>query len=282
MQVTGPLRIGVAAGAVGLALAITTVRFCGGVTLPAKSDPPPETLASSKEALRQITHTEESWLGYIAKDAAAAGVPTPTPDEMARKLVFRVDEAHHSLVPSENPTIEAAGLRLTAVVDGGTLSLMIENLTEADLAYQVVTRPSPASLCSTRTIIAHNAQVVVRRGREERSECEFHDGMSLEIDRVETAELLPLQAFYVSRVPPLALGNEARLARGHEPDLAAGQGLCNVTASQAQRAAVEKGTVAWRDLVDFYARHRCDTYRFPLSYRAFTTDSERPLPASER
>jgi len=127
-------------------------------------------------------------------------------------------------------------------------------------------------------VLDHNAQVVAKGGREERSECDYHDGMSLEIDRIESVELLPLQAYYVSRVPPLALGSEPRLAHGHDPELPTGQSVCNIALSQAQRAAIANGDVTWRDLVDFYARHRCDTYRFPSSYRAFTKDDDRALP----
>ena len=46
-------------------------------------------------------------------------------------------------------------------------------------------------------------------------------------------------------------------------------------------AASNRGDIGWRDLVDFYARHRCQTYQFPSSYRAFKSDGERPIPAVE-
>jgi hypothetical protein len=48
--------------------------------------------------------------------------------------------------------------------------------------------------------------------------------------------------------------------------------------SQAVRSGLEQGQIGWRDLVDFYARHRCPTYRFPSSYRAFRSDGERQVP----
>ena len=281
MEVTAPLRIGAAAAAVGLALAITSLRFCGAVSLPSKPEPPSESLATSQDVLRAASETEGSWLGYIDRDAATAGVAAPSATAMAKKLVYRSDEGHHSLAPGE-PALEVAGLRLTAIASRGTLSLRVENRTERDVAYHVVTRPSPASACTRRDLLPHNAQVIAKGGREERSECEYHDGMSLEIDRIESIELAPLQAYYVSRVPPIALGSEPRLARGHEPELPAGQAICNLTPSQAQRAAIENGAVTWRDLVDFYARHRCDTYRFPTYYRAFMKDGEMPLPAGDR
>ncbi len=49
--------------------------------------------------------------------------------------------------------------------------------------------------------------------------------------------------------------------------------------SQAVRSGIERHEISWRDLVDFYARHRCQTYQFPTSYRALTSDGERPIPA---
>jgi hypothetical protein len=48
---------------------------------------------------------------------------------------------------------------------------------------------------------------------------------------------------------------------------------------QAVRSGLERGEIGWRDLIDFYARHRCQTYQFPLLYRAFKIDGERPVPA---
>jgi hypothetical protein len=48
---------------------------------------------------------------------------------------------------------------------------------------------------------------------------------------------------------------------------------------QAVRNGIESGEIGWRDLVDFYARHRCQTYTFPLEYRAFNVDGQRTLPA---
>lgn len=279
MELTPPVRIGVIAGAIGLGLAITAVRFCGGVALPPKPEPPSESLSTSQDTLRKANLTEETWLGFVDKDAAVAGVPAPTREEMVRKLVSRSDEGRRSIAPGSEP-LDAAGLRLTATASGGTLSLVIENQTDRHLAYHVATRVTPASACTQRDVFPHNAHVIAPRGREERSECGYQDGMALAIDGVETLELAPLQAYYLSRVPPMALGADARLARGHDPDLPGGQAVCGLTPSQSLRSAVENGEVAWRDLADFYARHRCDTYRFPMGYRAFTRNGERPLPAA--
>ena len=51
------------------------------------------------------------YLNFLERDAASAGVRTPTPDEMGRKLAYRVDDARHVLELGK-PSIEVAGLRL--------------------------------------------------------------------------------------------------------------------------------------------------------------------------
>jgi hypothetical protein len=267
VELSAPIRIGVVAGTIGLGLAISTLQFCGAVSLPAKPPPPADTLAASQEVLRRSTQTESGWVASLDKDALAAGVEAPTPQAMSKKLVMRADEGTRTLAPGE-PAIDAAGLRLSAVESGGTLALVIENRATSDLAYRVVTRVRPDGGCGRREVDAYNANVVPRGGREVRSECTYRGGMSLEISRVESIELSPLSAFYVSKVPPRALGADARQ-------------VCNIAVSQALRAGLDSGAIQWRDLVDFYARHRCETYQFPLQYRAFVRDGERPLPAAE-
>ena len=278
MELSSGARIGVIAGAVGLGLAITAVRFCGAITIPAKPAPPSQTLASSRDIARETSQTEQAWAARFDKDALAYGVEPPTIEAMSRKLVMRADEGKRSLAPGE-AAIDVAGLRLTAIESHGALSLVIENRTTSDLAYRVVTQPRPDGGCGRRTVEPYDANVVHQGGRVVRSECSYHGGMSLEISRVETVELSPLQAHYVSRVPPRALGADPRLAVGHEPVLPGTTRVCEVAVSQALRANLDRGAIQWRDLVDFYARHNCDEYPFPLQYRAFVRDGEHPLPA---
>jgi hypothetical protein len=280
MELSTPIRLGTIAGAVGLALAVTSLAMCGELRLPPKPPPPAETLATSQDTLRVATQTESTWVTYLERDALTAAVPPTTPTAMARRLVRRIDETPRSLAPGE-PAIEAAGLRLLAVATDGVLSLVIENPSATDVAYRVLTRPRPDAGCARGDGQPYNAHVVAARAREIRDECTYRSGMALEISVVESIDLAPLQAFYLSKVPPRALGAEPRLAAAHEPELPRGTTVCNVAMPQILRAAIEDGTIQWRDLVDFYARHRCDSYRFPQRYRAFERDGERPLPDAE-
>jgi hypothetical protein len=101
----------------------------------------------------------------------------------------------------------------------------------------------------------------------------WHEGIALAVSRAETVEVPPLSAWYLDHVPLSAVGLEPRFTRGHlAPETGA---RCTFAMPQAVRSGLERGEIGWRDLIDFYARHRCQTYQFPLSYRAFKQDGER-------
>lgn len=278
------LRWGTIGGAVAICLGVASLRMCGGdIAMPPKP-PPPTMTGSAQDVLKNASATHASWRAGIERDAAIVGVPAPGDDAMAKKLLYRVDEEARVLAPGEG-SIEAAGLRLTASTEPEegrnrkALLLTIENLTDSDLAYHVVSVPRPGgAACNDRLLLAHNAIVVGRGEKVVRSECVYRDGMSLALERVETVALPPLSSAYVSRLPPAAVGADARLSRGHRPALPSGMTVCTTVASQTVRADIESGATTWRDLVDYYARHSCANYQFPEGYRAFEKDGAQSLP----
>jgi hypothetical protein len=280
-------RAGSAIVAVGAATAIAVVRFFGDVPMPPRPPPPEPGAVDARATLAAASASEEAWRSFLEQDARAAGVSTPTPEQMARPLVFRSEPNAKVLAPGDGP-LEVAGLRLDVKVvadndgPGKLLVLGITNQTEHDLGYLVATSPQPGgAACNTRTLLLHDAMVVVRGGSIERSECSYVPGMKLQIDRVETAEVEGLESVYLSQVPPTAVGADPLLAKAHRPLLPSGILPCNLALSQLLRTAIENGSVRWRDLVDFYARHRCTTYRFPMEYRALEKQGERSLPAAD-
>jgi hypothetical protein len=219
------------------------------------------------------------YLDFLARDAATAGVRVPTLDEMGRKLAYRVDDARHVLELGK-PAIEVAGLRLHVERSGDAVVLAIQNLVGSDVAYEVTTSPSiGGALCNGARPLPINAMVIAKGSSETRTECVFRDGISIVVTKVETMEVGPLSSFYLSEVPPTVVGVDERIARGHRG--ADTKEPCSAVSSQVVRAGLERGDIGWRDLVDFYARHRCQTYQFPSSYRAFKSDGERAIPAAE-
>lgn len=286
-------RIGVGAAGAALVALLSTLRFCGGVTLPDK--PPPPAAATHGTSSQLFTRSQSSptvYLDFLGKDAAVAGVPAPSLAQMSRKLPDHVDDERHVLEVGAAP-LEVAGLRLRALhVDGqGTplagsaggarddgLALEITNATGAAVAYNVETQPIPLAGCEAARPLWFNAMTIAKDHVETRIECAWREGMALAVTRVEAIEVPPLSAWYLDHVPPAVVGIEPRIARGHRGTTA---GLrCSFAMPQAVRSGLERGEIRWRDLVDFYSRHRCETYHFPLTYRMFSSDNERIVPAA--
>lgn len=277
----GQFRASVVVGGILLVASITAVRFCGSVALPPKP-PPPATAAiaheSQAELLSRGAASPAVYRDFLAKDAAAAGVGTPTIEEMSRAFPYQRDDGRHVLEVGE-PPIALAGLELRAIRTGDAIGLEIRNRGAGELAYHIATSPTPnVPGCSAAAPLPFDAMVLGKGELETRVECVWRDGMSIVVTRVESMALPPLAAWYLGQVPPAVVGIEDRIARGHrgirtrEP--------CAPMVGQAVRSGLEREEIGWRDLADFYARHRCQTYQFPLEYRAFKTDGERSVPVS--
>lgn len=270
-------RLGVLAGAAALVAVITYVRFCGSVALPPKPPPPSGPSGTQTQLLSQSATSPTVYQGFLASDSSAAGVRAPTLDEMSRKLPYRVDEGRHVLEPGK-PPIEIAGLRLRLERSSDQIVMVIQNLLDSDIAYEVTSAPSTgASSCNSARPLAFNAMVIGKGASERRTECVWRDGMSIIVTKVETLEVSPLSAWYLSQLPPQVVGIEPRIARGHRG--VAARDKCSALVSAAVRTGLDRGDLGWRDLVDFYARHRCQTYQFPSHYRAVKSDGERAMPA---
>ena len=269
-------RLGVAATAVVLVGVITSVRFCGSVSLPPKP-PPPGPTGTAGSLVAKTTGTPVVYQDFLAKDAAAAGVRVPSLDDMQKKLPHRSDDGRHVLEVGQ-PAIPIAGLELSIAEASGALVLDIRNTTDSALAYIIDTKPIPSiSGCTQAAAIPLNVMVIAAGASVRRVECVWREGMSLVVTRVETIAVAPLSAWYVSLVPPRVVGVDDRIARAHQPPETGEK--CSIVMPQAVKSGLERGQIGWRDLIDFYARHRCSTYRFPLAYRAFKADDEQTVPA---
>jgi hypothetical protein len=269
-------RVSVVAAGAALVAGILAARCCGSLSLPPKPPPPEPPSGTSSELLTRSSVAPSVYQDFVAKDAAAAGVPRPTLAELSRKLVYRVDDVRHVLEVGE-PALDVAGVRIRALHVAEGLALEIVNATGADIAYHVVTAPISSGHCNAASVLPFNAMTIGNDRLETRVECDWHDGIAIAVTRVETLEVLPLSAWYLDHVPPSVVGIEPRILRGHRPP--GSPVRCAPAVSQAVRSGLERGEIGWRDLADFYARHRCETYQFPYTYRAFRIDDERSLPA---
>jgi hypothetical protein len=272
------LRIGVLITGAIVVAAITSLRVCGGLSLPPKPPPPSGPTGTAQQLLARSTGSPAIYEDFLKNDAAAIGIRAPTIDEMSRRLAYHVDESRPT-TPLElgQPPIDRAGLSLHMERSGDAVVLVARNLLDSDIAYNVVTRPSiDGSLCMSVAPLPVSALVIAKGGTETRTECAWRSGLTILVEKVETVEIPRLSAWYLGHVPPQLAGLDERTSRG-----ASVKDGCSPVVSAIVRSGIERGQITWRDLVDFYARHRCQTYQFPALYRAFRSDGDRPLPALE-
>lgn len=256
-----------------LATTIGMLRFCGSVSLPPKPPPPAVPTGTARQNLTKATQQTPVYQQGLEQDASGGSFNVPTLEDMGRKLPYRGDEK--TIVLAFDTPVDAAGLRLKLVQAGDSAQLEIENLTGVDVAYEVTTETNAGAMCNSARPLPFDAMVLHKATKETRVECVYRPDMTIRVTRAETLELQPLMAYYIDHVPPTLVGIDDRIARGHHVPWA----QCSSAISQAVRSGVENKEIRWRDLIDFYARHNCQRYQFPVSYRAFSEDGERSLPA---
>jgi hypothetical protein len=278
-------RIGV--GVLGLALfaLLVNLKFCPAVSLPRKPAKPETNLAEAKDVTKRFDNNRKVYDRYLKRDSRKYGVE-PAVDSKAMEAAIPYQETIRpvKLDPKGRTQTVANGLQLSLKVKKikGThlrqMVLRIENLSEKHVAYQIHTRPSKGvKPCSQKEDIRHNALAIEPGGVEERSECIWRKGWGLEINRVETMELNELSYLYVSQLPAASLPVDLRVVSAHRP--VAEDKPCKLYLPSKLKRSIGKGETGWRDIIDFFARHRCKTYDFPSNYKAWTADSQGELPA---
>jgi hypothetical protein len=281
-------RIGVALGAVVVLVAGIALRFDYDLTLPGKPPAPPP---PDKAALRRMDYENpDIYKAYLEQDSSTYGVSRTEPADLDGPFPYEKSEAPRALAPG-GPAIDTGMLRITARVEkldvhtrngksaAEHLVLRIENKRPRPVAYRVQTTFGPGSdaSCSSKGSLPHNAMAIPASGSVERTECFYRARMVVTVEQVEAMELPPLSYFYVSRIYPPHIGASGRTSANHQAPSGA---ACATVPQQSILIGMEKGTVSWRDVVDFYARHRCETYDFPLGYRAITQPGQYRLPVS--
>ncbi|RMH39781.1 MAG: hypothetical protein D6689_15650 [Deltaproteobacteria bacterium] len=254
--------------------------------VPPRPPKPKPTAISAARFSESVDRNPAAWAAYLEMDARTYGVAQPTPADMAQVFPYRSDTQRHVLDPADDAhrAVEVAGLRLEASIaeqpgrPERALVLRIENRTDAFVAYRVVTAPTRGTQhCMRKLHLAHNALALEPRGVAVRSECLYRDGLKLAIKSVETMAIPPLSYFYVSRLFPPQVGYDRRVVQGHKPPRG---DECRLILPAVITNGIRSGAVTWRDLIDFYARHRCDTYTFPIGYKHFERPEQVPLPAA--
>lgn len=265
----------------GLFLALFYLRFCGARQLPPV---PPEPVFTERDidlAHRTLRASPESYIKQLREDSSLVGVETMTPEKLGGVLPYSSDRTEKVLSPGDRITSVGLkiGLSVQEIEPGrDQMVLRITNTTDNYLAYRVVTEPTRGTApCGRKHNLPHNAIALEPGATVTRSECIYRSGWKLAVTQVETIALNRLSFYYVSGVPPEQLGSDPRVSRGHKPPKKL-RGCPNLITPVRITRARERGELSWRDLVDFYARHNCEAYRFPQNYRAFERPNQAPLP----
>lgn len=265
--------LGVALLAAGV---VFWLRFCGEVDRPARpaapsvTEPPPDRVTGTPQGGDLLDRQR------IADARSLRLQRIPGAEEMARGFPHQQSTARQRLEVGQS--IEAAGLRIAAVVVNGVMALRIENLAAAPVAYRVDAQADRGRACRGASL-RHDALALGAKGSANavavRGLCPARSESGVTLGRVETVQLPALGFHYVSRMRPAQLGLDEEQVRGHRPgtELAG----CEPAAPAWLEGDIESGRTTWRDLVDFYARHPCDKYAFTQGYKAIEQDAQ-PLP----
>src|SRR5207245_1109464 len=148
-----------------LVAVITYMRFCGSLSLPDKPPAPSGPSGTARQLLDKTAATPAMYAQFLESDAAIAGTKPPTIDQMSKKLAYRVDEPSQGYVlePGQKP-IDRAGLRLHLEQSGDSVVLVVKNLLDSEIAYNVTTTPSLGGrLCESARVLPFNAMVIAKR-----------------------------------------------------------------------------------------------------------------------
>src|SRR5690349_1650320 len=151
-------RMGVIAGAIVLVVVITSLRFCGSMSLPPKPPEPKAPTGTSRQLLSKSTASPAVYQQFLENDAAIAGVRAPTVADMSKKLAYRGDDARHPLELGQPPT-EIGGLRIHVERTGDQIALIVQNTVDSDVAYHVVTNAANVYPCRDARPLPFNAMV---------------------------------------------------------------------------------------------------------------------------
>ncbi|MCP4446198.1 MAG: hypothetical protein GY811_12765 [Myxococcales bacterium] len=283
MNITNKQYTTIVVGVAFVAMALVTrVRYWGDFELPGKPAKPVETVVNAQEVSDRIALSSGAYRSYLETDAEAFGIPATSERQMSALFPYKSNRERHVLAPGDSA--EVLGIKFSLTVERGKgsstkqMMLSMENLGHKPLAYKVQTRPSSGKGACARTHqVRHNALAIAVGETLKRAECSFRKGRTIDLVEVEIIELPELGFLYLSSMDARNFALDERTANMH---LLPVEGMtCRVPQTASLRNAIMSGKVAWRDQADFYARHRCQTYSFPVAYKAFQQDGEHSLPA---
>lgn len=277
-----PRQVGLAWGVLSLGLMLISLSWA--LTDRGPLPPPrPGPADAESEAVSSYRYKLSYFHAQLEADCVEYHLPKTDPEAMraafpaASELTGEEELAGRRMLQTPSLTLQLQTKRLWVGAEGQGmraphLVLSITNRTPYYLAYRVDTRVAGA--CQNKAAIEHNALALKPRQQLLRSECLLRNANSLTVERVEVMQIPALSYYYVSRLDPPRLRMAERTSAGHS---FAELQPCRVLPWDTLRKTLED-PAAWRDVIDFYARHNCDEYSFFPTYR-WAAGGVRELPS---
>ncbi len=236
---------------------------------------------SPEQAQRQALELEASYASSEAlfqtriDDAVAEhGVEPPSRERLlAPNTFFHVVSRSDPRVVAPGGKLREAGFELrvrTEVIEVERRGMRtknehtlvdIQNVGDTPIAYFLDLNVRDGS-CQVRALTRFDAMALLPGEKGEISVCA--GSHEVEVHDLRIMEVTELGALWVSKVPALAVGYDAVIARSHFPG--PGIEMCAELPATEFARRIEAGEVAWEDIVDFYSRHDCEQYRWWSGY----------------
>ena len=195
---------------------------------------------------------------------------------LAKPLKRFSESALPVVLKTKSPTYKNAYVSVTLNIseknykmgnnDRFAVTTSIKNLTSGHLAYRVVTEKTPSFVECLSPMGRHMSHgFILKPGEEvERFEgCAFSPKISLKIPTVQVMVLPPAAFVTLARIT-IPLGLSPRLEKSHRPYKIHKLPPCPIYAEKARfNKEIAKNAVAWFDIMDFFARHDCETDSVP-------------------
>lgn len=247
-----------------------------------RSDQQSKVLARGK----RFENSPEHYAFELSEDLKRYSLREVTPEELRQPNAWRL------LVDKDDPeqlsagrsysgdglSISAATTKVRYRRHGVTVKSVhavakIKNTSSKPLAYRVDLEPDISGKCEVRGTRRHNTIALMPGETADLVVCAGRSGII--VRSAEVMEVTPLGYYYLSMLPPAA--TDLGTIRGGSHMGPSGAVQCNGVPAIKYARALRRGSLKWRDLVDFYSRHNCNRLQMPEGY-AWSSEAVEALP----
>lgn len=236
---------------------------------------------------KRFENTAEHFAFELSEDLSKFGLVEMSPAELGEKNQWRIlvegaepaDIKRGKTFFGDGVSVKATTSKVRYTKGGVSVKsvhsvAIVKNTGATPLAYRIVLEPLTSGRCEVKGTRGHNAVALMPGEEAEVVVCAGSSGIS--VRALEVMEVSPVGFYYLSMLPPQALGEAPLRSNSHVPPRGAVQ-CGNVPARRISRA-LRENRLAWRDVVDFYSRHNCHRLQIHDGY-AWTDEPRTEFPS---